>query len=484
MSEPVDDYDPAAEAVLFAERAVLGSVLVGVPVADALCGLRHSDFTGLRCDIARALLAHQGSPLHATHVSAMIPGAGRAHMLELVECEGAASSTARVNLPSHAHTVERASVTREVREQALHLTNGAADNPGDIISRISAAVSRSSGLGWASNDTDLLEFLARDYPEPPALIGGGLLARGDLAILYGRGGLGKSYLALQLSLSLARGNPWLGLPGPERTMRVGYVARELIGYRLQQRMRHLIGVEGSTEDDRNVRLISLTDMTRRPDLLDPHCVADAVAWAKHRELDLMILDPLARFHAGSEVEDAPALMASCDEIRARTECAVMLVHHERKPPSGSGRESEDDQDALRGHTVFRDMPTVLFRLTEKSGHKVLRVAKTNNAAEPSPIYLAHHASGHGFVVCNSPEQVGDANLERVRAVLIANPSGVGRATIESETGLARATIKRHLKALGVDQIGTYRAPVYRLIGSFGSGEGEPIGNLIDNKEID
>jgi hypothetical protein len=300
---------------------------------------------------------------------------------------------------------------------------------------------------------------------PPSIIGAGLLSRGDLAIMYGKGGLGKSYLAMQLIIACARGEPWFGLEPPERPVRSGFVAMELTRFQIQQRFHNLLGASPISDLEDGIFPLGMDDLGIRPNLLEQQCVADIVSWIRTHRLDMVVLDAMSRFHDGDETEDAPQVMAAADRIRMQSGALVKFIHHDRK-----SQEGEDDLDALRGSTRFRDDPNTLIRVVrDKSGLVQLRFPKANHADEPEPIFLTKSPSGHGFVLAQSPESMGEQsrirgekNRETVQQVLIDNPAGLSYASIQALTNMKYDTVRRYLKALEAENVGTYHAPVWRL----------------------
>src|SRR6266705_1736801 len=57
---------------------------------------------------------------------------------------------------------------------------------------------------------ELHALLARTYPQPPAIIGGGVMPRQRLVVLGGPPKRGKSLLALQQAFARSVAAPWLG----------------------------------------------------------------------------------------------------------------------------------------------------------------------------------------------------------------------------------------------------------------------------------
>jgi hypothetical protein len=149
---------------------------------------------------------------------------------------------------------------------------------------------------------------------------------GGLVLLYGPSGIGKTFAVLDLALSVAAGEDWLG----HRTMSGGvvYVAaepaplRERIGAWLQDR--------GLETPGSFVAVQSPVQLHHADDVAT--LVADLRAQVSG-PVALIILDTLARcFVEGEEnnAKDVGELVAGADRLRAELGCAVVLVHHPTK----------------------------------------------------------------------------------------------------------------------------------------------------------
>lgn len=458
-----DAQDAAPE--LESERAILATLIAYPDALERLDDILPEDFArAAHATILRAIrrLAIAGHPLSQISVLTEIRRAG--DPIEYADFAALADyAAAPTSLPWHIAQIAAAASQRKIREIAHKLLADDPIDPLEAAQRLEAAATRSSGDGWGRFASDLDSFLGKQYERPPSIIGGGLLTRGGLSIIYGEGGLGKSYLVLQLLVSAARGESWLGLEAPERPIRSGYVGMELTGYELQLRLRRILGADYQGGLGDMIQPISLSDLSARPNLLEPQTVSDCIQWIRRSRLDLVVMDAMSRFHDGDEVKDGPRIMAAADRIRMQSGACVMFVHHPRSVPAG---QTDTSNDSMRGHTKFRDDPTTILKLSRHvSGLLKLECTKANHADEPDPIFLAKADSGHGFVTAQSPETKSDRHRDRVLQALMENPTGISTASIQAATGFARNTTWRHLKALAkqglVENVGAENAAVWR-----------------------
>lgn len=194
-----------------------------------------------------------------------------------------------------------------------------------------------------------------DFDEPPDGLFGkawvdGVLPMGETVLLFGERNVGKSFVAIDLGLSVASGRPWHGRPVVQGN--VLYLAGEgAIG--LPSRRRSWVQWHRTTAPG----AFSLRDSIVH--LTNP---ASLAAWRKvivGEQIDLVIVDTVRRAGRGLEMEspgDAQEMIALLDDLRSdRHGCTVLALGHPTKSdplqPAGAGTV----QDALPMiHRLSRD----------------------------------------------------------------------------------------------------------------------------------
>lgn len=294
---------------------------------------------------------------------------------------------------------------------------------------------------------------------PPSLVGDGLLAAGQLALLYGKPGKGKSWLTFQLSIACANGGAFLGLPtSPCKT---ALFTLECPPWQVQQRLLALSGDDDTGLE--NISVVCREDLTSALDLALPEHQDAIIAHVRQFGAQLLIVDALSRAHQSDE-NDAKAMgviLAATDRIRIETGAAVLIVHHERKGPARGEDKDADDLDALRGSTRLQSDPQTALRLVEKSGLFVLRTAKCNWGKSPDPIWLRQDPGGW-FLVTDAPEkaktQAGN-NVATVHDFFQAYPdSDFSAAQIHAELKLT----KTNGKLVGERTISNYLSDLAKM----------------------
>lgn len=209
------------------------------------------------------------------------------------------------------------------------------------LRRRNAAALRNSPLARRDFGTVMADDIEID-PEPEFLVHG-LLTAGGLSAIWGEPGCGKSFLALDLAMSVATGRPFLG-----RTVQAGgvvYVAAEggrgfkkrVVAYRQRR------GIPAGAP---------FALIPANVDLCTEHHETDALLDEIRRiasgidcPLRLVVIDTLARAMSGGNENDSldmGHLIKNADRIREATGANVMFVHHNGK----------DKDRKTRGHSSF------------------------------------------------------------------------------------------------------------------------------------
>jgi hypothetical protein len=176
-----------------------------------------------------------------------------------------------------------------------------------------------------------------NLPEPCWLIEG-ILPANALGVLYGASGVGKTFVAFSMALSIAAGHPWCGKP--TKLGSVLYVAAEgLFGLRLRVQAyqgRHGIAAE-------NIRYLGdAFDLRQAADIKKLISTLEAANFRP----DLIVLDTLARLIPGADensAQDIGKAICAIDELKHKFSATVLVVHH-----TGKDGGPERGSSALRG----------------------------------------------------------------------------------------------------------------------------------------
>lgn len=199
-----------------------------------------------------------------------------------------------------------------------------------------------------------MDFLRRNIRPFPWLVKD-VVFRDTVGMIVGAPKLGKSWMALDLAISISSGQPYLGhypvsMPGP-----VIYISKEDPQYSLQDRIAKILlgkGMGGTVEVGPGKISMKLPRMRDFPLYIDlsrgflfsPSDIEELLDWLRRKKAEFgyisaVILDPILRMIMGIDEYKATEVNAMVFDpaIRIIQEigCAVILVHHTSKGGSGS-----------------------------------------------------------------------------------------------------------------------------------------------------
>jgi len=269
----------------------------------------------------------------------------------------------------------------------------------------------------------------------------GYVPSGAFAVLYGPSGAGKTFLALDLALSVSAAVRWLGHDtrgGPTL-----YVAAEGIGGLAQR-------VEAWRASRAACDLSGVRFLPDAVNLLDERAVNSLLADIAEMDLPpaLITFDTLARCIPGADensAKDVGLAVAAIDRIRAATGATVLLIHHCGK-----------NGDAERGSSALRGAADTMLRVSNDDGLIRIECAKQKDALEFDRMYarLVHSGdsafvgldSGIALLDPNAPlSRQESATLEVLSAVF--GDDGATPAQLEDQARIPRRTLYVVLKTL-------------------------------------
>lgn len=320
-------------------------------------------------------------------------------------------------------------ITREAHERAT-----SEDDPAVVIETLReelTTLSANDASTMSSLALDGFRFLKHEWPKPrPLLIdpfGDGIMSCGELAILHAASGLGKTFLAEQLSHAVASGEPFLNFRTPAGGVPVLIFQLEVSPYQLAKRRstRYI-------NPPSNLWTLTADQLERPINILDPADHGELVGVVKDKGIALLVLDPLQELHDLPETNETfHQIVRAVRRLMMRTGAAVLVVHHEAKEVPGSERQ---DRDAFRGGTRLPGGGKFQMRFKRTlRGDYLLTFAKVSYARTPPDIYLKPDDNGWWHPV-EAPAAIGkpDKTAQALdKALLLAGDQGAEWSVLES-----------------------------------------------------
>lgn len=288
-----------------------------------------------------------------------------------------------------------------------------------IIEEASGAEDWEAWREWIEAQEDDLpevESLAEvDAPPlaPPVIAG--VLRKGHKLMLAGPSKAGKSFALLELAMSIAGGNSWLGWKCARG--KVLYVNMELARESCLQRLKLMQEQYGLSEDAlANVRIWNL----RGKAVTLKELVPKLIRRLRDNPVDVIILDPIYKLIGGNESDmgDVARFCALLDRLCVELGCAVVYCHHHSK----GAQAGKNAADRASGSGVFaRDADALLDMIQLKvpaSMQSFCGVSETATAwriepvlrefPEPGPVdvwfdYPLHFPDQSGQLATCSPD---------------------------------------------------------------------------------
>jgi AAA domain len=267
--------------------------------------------------------------------------------------------------------------------------------------------------------------------EPPDWHVYGVLPENALAALYGKWGVGKSFLALDWALCTAAGVPWQGR----------YVKQGSVLY---------IAAEGSNSLGKRVDAWCVARDLDLP--AEFYTVPRAVNVSDQGQLEetarvlgampspaLIVVDTLARNLAGDENDagDVGAFVRGADELARPYGATRLVVHH----PGHDG-------SRMRGSSSLPGAIDTEVELAEQGdGLLRLRCEKQKDALEFAPIFMQLRPVAFSVVLGSVSEPHADDDLKQRVVECVRDNPGCSGAKVEKNVGGQRDAIRAALHDL-------------------------------------
>lgn len=236
-------------------------------------------------------------------------------------------------------------------------------------------------------DPESLENVWENLPELSPCLIDGVLRKGHKMLIAGPSKAGKSFLQIELCISIAEGKPWLGWKCARG--RVMYVNLELDRASCLHRFRDVYDALGwHPEHLDSIDIWNLRGKSVPMDKLAPKLIRRAAK----KDYVAIIIDPIYKVITGDE-NSADQMANFCnqfDKICSELGCAVIYCHHHSKGSQG-GKKS---MDRASGSGVFARDPDALLDLIELETTDALIKQEENKAICQVCIdWLKHYDNG-------------------------------------------------------------------------------------------
>ncbi len=288
--------------------------------------------------------------------------------------------------------------------------------------------------GRLGNETQFapapLSVLLAERPEPITWVLHSYIPEGALVVLASYPKVGKTTWIYALIIAAARGQKFMGFGtrrGPVLLLAV-------------EERRHDIQIRffrfGARPDDAiHVHAAPLDH--------DAELFAQIAAFIREHQIQLVVLDTLGSFWQIPDENDNTQVerhIRPWRDLARTTNCAVVLIHHQRKVKGEGGRE-------IRGESALLGAVDQALLLDHRQGGlPTQRVLTTIGRYDDSPKELVLELVANDYIALGTSEEVGlEATVGKVAMALSDTWQTI--PAIAEETGLAVGQVRRALETL-------------------------------------
>lgn len=285
--------------------------------------------------------------------------------------------------------------------------------------------------------------------EPPEWVIDGFLPEIGLAVVYGPSGGGKTFVTLDMALSVAHGIPWHGKATKKRG--VVYIAGEGaagLGKRVSAWHRvHGLSTKG----------VSFHVLPTAVNMLEASADVAALTEAilQFGDIGVAVIDTLARAFIGGDENDARDMgtfVSNCDRVRDAIGGLVMPVHHTGK----------DKDKGARGSSALRAALETEISVEKMDGlpNLTVRITKQKDDEEGPPmafrlqkVEVTHPTTGEVATSCVVMIDIAPVRRQKLgdtQQTIVDAMKGMGGMTLsdlETTTGKSREACRAAVKVL-------------------------------------
>lgn len=252
-----------------------------------------------------------------------------------------------------------------------------------------------------------------DLPEPEWLVTDYLPA-GGFAVLFGKPGSSKSFIALDIAYRITSGQKWFGGRAVDQGNVLYVVAEGVAGFKLRR--------EAWRNKHPDADTSRAWFAAGAVNLLERREVDELVTVATELEPKMLVIDTLSRCMAGGDensARDTGLVVAALERVQAATGAAILLLHH-----------TGWDTTRERGSSNLRAVADASLELDAAGNLMTLKVVKAKDSEPPAPLHLQRTIVEIPGRVKRDGDPVTSCIIERASNVESAI-SGAARAALDA-----------------------------------------------------
>jgi hypothetical protein len=195
----------------------------------------------------------------------------------------------------------------------------------------------------------------------------GVLTKHGFTVMYGAPGTGKSFIAIDMALSMAHGLAWHGRPTRQGV--VLYIAGEGVGG-LGKRVKAW-KLHNQVEDTGLLRVLPMA-----VDMMDEESIDKLLRTidSLDEQFSCLVIDTVARSMTGEEnsATDMSAFIRGCDAVKHHTGCGLLAIHH-------AGKDASRGINSMRGSSALAGAADTVLSVGKAESIVALSMEKQKDA---------------------------------------------------------------------------------------------------------